>query len=117
VNSVIFMPVLLTLYAPSIGTGKCWLSISSLVADRRLPVRPAVSFQLIDTKEVNDDEALISSTQEDEFDQLSGCSQFDGCCHLGSKTSPKSTIRLLLDFRSKWLTFESEAHSRTALHL
>jgi hypothetical protein len=72
VNSVIFMPGLLTLYAPSIGTGKCWLSIS-LVADRRVPVRPAASFQLIDTKEVNNDDALISSTQEDEFEQF--CAQ------------------------------------------
>jgi hypothetical protein len=59
------MPVLLTLYGPSIGTGKCWLSIS-LVADRRVPVRPTVSVQLIDTSDVNDDDALISSNQEDE---------------------------------------------------
>jgi hypothetical protein len=67
-NSVIFMPVLLTLYAPSVGTGKCCLSIS-FVANRRVPVRQTVSFQLIDTREVND--ALISSNHEDGFEQLS----------------------------------------------
>jgi hypothetical protein len=69
-NSVIFVPVLLTLYASSVGTDKCCLSIS-FVANRRVPVRPAVSFQLIDTRDVNDDDALISSNHEDEFEQLS----------------------------------------------